>query len=48
MAEITRCVAIDDEPLALDIIKQFCHRIGGIELTTFTNPSGRTGIYRGK
>ena len=39
MAEITRCVAIDDEPLALDIIKQFCHRIGGIELTTFTNPS---------
>lgn len=33
-----RCIAIDDEPAALVIIKQFCERIGNIELLTFTNP----------
>ncbi|MFI3267287.1 MAG: LytTR family DNA-binding domain-containing protein [Rikenellaceae bacterium] len=33
-----KCVAIDDEPAALMIIKQFCERIGGIDLLTFTNP----------
>lgn len=38
MTEIIKCVAIDDEPLALEVIKQFCHRLGGIELTTFSNP----------
>lgn len=38
MADIIRCVAIDDEPLALDVIRQFCHRLGGIELTTFSDP----------
>lgn len=38
MADIIRCVAIDDEPLALDVIRQFCHRLGGIELTTFPTP----------
>lgn len=33
-----RCVAIDDEPMALDIIKNFCQRIGGIHISTFDNP----------
>jgi DNA-binding LytR/AlgR family response regulator len=33
------CIAIDDEPLALDIISEFCSKITHVELTgTFTNP----------
>lgn len=33
------CIAIDDEPLALDIISEFCARINYIELIgCFTNP----------
>lgn len=32
------CIAIDDEPLALDVITKFCQRIGGIELHTYTDP----------
>ena len=27
------CIAIDDEPIALLIISQFCERKGGLELT---------------
>lgn len=33
-----RAIAIDDEPIALSIITQYCKRRGDIELTTFTNP----------
>ncbi len=33
-----KCIAIDDEPLALDIIANFCERIGGIDLLTFSDP----------
>ncbi|MCC8037751.1 MAG: LytTR family DNA-binding domain-containing protein [Bacteroidales bacterium] len=33
-----KCVAIDDEPLALQIIDNFCQRIGGIDLVTFSDP----------
>lgn len=33
-----KCVAIDDEPLALQVIDRFCQRIGGIDLVTFTDP----------
>lgn len=33
------CIAIDDEPLALLVIEQFCKRMGGLELKTF-NDSG--------
>ena len=36
------CIAIDDEPMALLIIEQFCHRKGNITLTTFSEPS--TGL----
>ena len=33
------CIAIDDEPLALDIIKEFCNKTGFIHLIgTYTNP----------
>ena len=33
------CIAIDDEPMALLIIEQFCHRKGNIRLSTFSEPS---------
>lgn len=33
---LLRAIAIDDEPLALQIIEAFCERMGGIELKTFT------------
>ena len=40
-----KCVAIDDEVLALDVIEKFCNRLGGIELQTFTDPAkGRAEI----
>lgn len=38
MARNLRCIAIDDEPMALLIIEQFCKRKGNIELTTFSEP----------
>lgn len=38
MSNLIKCIAIDDEPLALDIIEKFCQRYGGIELTTFVDP----------
>ncbi len=33
-----RCIAIDDEPIALSIITQYCQRHGEMELCTYTNP----------
>lgn len=33
-----KCVAIDDEPMALEVIKNYCQRMDDMELTTFTNP----------
>lgn len=42
MDRILRCIAIDDEPMALLVIEQFCHRKGGIELKTFSEP--RVGL----
>lgn len=32
------CIAIDDEPIALGIIKKYCERMGDMSLETFTNP----------
>lgn len=32
------CIAIDDEPLALTIIRSFCNRKGGMELQTYCEP----------
>lgn len=36
------CIAIDDEPMALLVVEQFCRRHGGMELTTFSEP--RVGL----
>ena len=33
-----RCIAIDDEPVALSIISQYCKRIGNIELSVYSDP----------
>lgn len=38
MNDIVKCVAIDDEPLALDVIRKFCERMGGVELEVFSDP----------
>lgn len=35
---IISCIAIDDEPMALLVIEQFCRRKGGMELTTYSEP----------
>lgn len=32
------CIAIDDEPIALNIIQHFCNRIGYLELDVFSDP----------
>ena len=37
-------IAIDDEPVALSIIKNYCERLGDISLETYTNP--RIGLQR--
>lgn len=33
-----KCIAIDDEPVALSVISQFCKRIGDIELSVYSDP----------
>lgn len=33
-----RCIAIDDEPIALEIIRNYCGRRGGVELETYVSP----------
>lgn len=35
---LMNCIAIDDEPMALAIIKKYCEQLGDIQLQTFTNP----------
>lgn len=39
MTDTIQCIAIDDEPLALDIIEKFCQRIGNIELEKYSDPT---------
>lgn len=42
-----KCIAIDDEPIALEIIKKFCNQMGGLEIETFSNPlTGLEAINR--
>lgn len=49
MSNPIKCVAIDDEPLALDIIEKFCQRIGNIELKRFSDPRlGLEAIQRNR
>ena len=38
MEAAIKCVAIDDEPLALEIIDNFCQRLGNVALKKFTDP----------
>lgn len=33
-----KCIAIDDEPIALNIINRYCEQRGGIELETYSSP----------
>lgn len=33
-----KCLAIDDEPIALSIIQRYCERRGGVELETYSAP----------
>ena len=33
-----KCIAIDDEPIALNIIESYCQQHGEIQLETFTSP----------
>lgn len=42
MMGTVRCIAIDDEPIALEVIKQFCSRMDGITLSAFSEPE--TGL----
>ena len=46
MENLIRCIAIDDEPLALEVIRKFCDRIGGIELTVFSDPAAGLAAIR--
>ncbi|MGN0008019.1 MAG: LytR/AlgR family response regulator transcription factor [Alistipes sp.] len=39
-----KCIAIDDEPIALSIIERYCARRGGITLETYSSP--RLGMQR--
>lgn len=41
-----KCIAIDDEPIALSILSQYCRRLGNIELSVYTDPL--TGIRQVK
>lgn len=33
-----KCIAIDDEPIALSILREYCRKYGNIQLETFTSP----------
>lgn len=33
-----KCIAIDDEPIALSIIQEYCKNYGEIDLETYTSP----------
>lgn len=33
-----KCIAIDDEPIALSIIQEYCKKYGKIDLETYTSP----------
>ncbi|MGM9693278.1 MAG: LytR/AlgR family response regulator transcription factor [Alloprevotella sp.] len=39
-----KCIAIDDEPIALEIIRKYCEKKGGLLLETFSSP--RPGLHR--
>lgn len=39
-----KCIAIDDEPIALSIISRYCEKRGGVTLETYSSP--RQGMQR--
>lgn len=39
-----KCIAIDDEPVALSIVSSYCERRGGVTLETYSSP--RIGMER--
>lgn len=41
-----KCIAIDDEPLALDVVAKFCERIGGIDIKVFSDPAEGMEVIR--
>lgn len=41
-----KCVAIDDEPIALEIIKQFCNRLDEVNVETFCEPDSAAAYIR--
>lgn len=41
-----KCIAIDDEPIALSIISRFCARTGYLELDTYSDPITGTDRIR--
>lgn len=47
MNDKIRCIAIDDEPLALNVISKFCERLGGIELEVYSDPEAGLEAIRG-
>ncbi len=48
MNDKIRCIAIDDEPLALNVISKFCERLGGISLEVYSDPeAGLEAIRNG-
>lgn len=40
------CIAIDDEPLALDVIAKFCERLGDVHLDMFSDPEAGAQAIR--
>lgn len=49
MTKKISCIAVDDEPMALLVIENFCSRKGGISLKTFSEPhSGLKAIMEEK
>ena len=46
---VIRCIAIDDEPIALSVISQFCDRLGNIDIDVYSDPRlGLEAVLRSK
>lgn len=39
MSHEVTCIAVDDEPLALEVVRKFCERRGGLSLEVYTDPA---------
>ncbi len=46
---VIKCIAIDDEPIALSVISQFCNRLGNIDIAVYSDPRlGLEAVLRNK